>query len=126
MAKGQQKQDHLPVKGRIKYFNERNGRMQPLDNSSRAAIVADQRRDLRDGERSSRERLRGDGFPPEQFADARSDLRGAITGRDFHVPHTRLAQSFLLDGISGCCGTLIMPVSLIFDCQDRRGIPIDD
>jgi hypothetical protein len=35
MARGQQKQDHMPVKSRIKYFNERNGRMQPLDNSRR-------------------------------------------------------------------------------------------
>jgi hypothetical protein len=66
------------------------------------------------------------GFPPELFANARSDLLGAIALRDFDVSDARLAKRFLLDRISGRSSPLVMPASLILDRYGRPAPLIDD
>ena len=65
-------------------------------------------------------------LPTELFAHTRPDLLGAIARGDLDIPDVGLSQSFLLDRISGCRGTLIMPAALILHRGDRPAARVDN
>jgi len=58
----------LPVKSRIKYFNESNDPAPPLDNSSSFAMLTDLETEQVDLARSAAEHKQ-DGLPPELLAN---------------------------------------------------------
>jgi len=64
-------------------------------------------------------------FQPNCRARATGFVR-AITLGDFYIMNAGLAQSFLLDRISGGRRTLIVPAALIFDSDNRPATLIDN
>jgi hypothetical protein len=66
------------------------------------------------------------GCPTELFADARSDLLGTVTWKDFHIANAGFAEGFFLDRVPGCRGPLIMLLALIFHGYNRPATLIDN